>query len=91
MFPSTMGLTPSEELYLYRAFIRAVSTVASTRLKCIEGNGTTTEKCFRANAVHDRASHPSDAFRYLSLSWRSAPRLVAKQPKLEGWTIPPPG
>jgi hypothetical protein len=22
MFPSTMGLTPSEELYLYRAFIR---------------------------------------------------------------------
>jgi hypothetical protein len=48
------------------------------------------KKCFRANAVHDWTSHPADSFRYLALSWRAAPRLVAKQPKLEGWRIPPP-
>ena len=48
------------------------------------------KKAFRANAVHDWTSHPSDAFRYLAQSWRSAPRREVKIPKPEGWMIPSP-
>ena len=47
-------------------------------------------KCFKPTAVHDWTSHPADSFRYLSLSWRTAPRREIKPPKLEGWYIPPP-
>jgi hypothetical protein len=50
------------------------------------------KKAFRATAVHDWTSHPSDAFRYLSLSWRRAPlRTVhVPSPLPTGWIIPPP-
>jgi phage terminase large subunit len=48
------------------------------------------KKAFRASAVHDWTSHPSDAFRYLSLSWRQAPARVIKAPKPTGIVIPPP-
>jgi len=37
----TMALTPSEELYLYACFIRALNEVASTRSNSTEGSGTT--------------------------------------------------
>lgn len=33
-------------------------------------------KTFKANEVHDWTSHLADAFRYLALSWRSAPRVI---------------
>lgn len=50
-------------------------------------------KTFRANEVHDWTSHLADAFRYLALSWRSAPREIEK-PRLEEappgkWRAPP--
>jgi hypothetical protein len=48
------------------------------------------KKAFRASAVHDWTSHPSDAFRYLAQAWKPAPRLIVKAPKQEGWRIPPP-
>jgi phage terminase large subunit len=48
------------------------------------------KKAFRASAVHDWTSHPADAFRYLAMSYRPAPRIVAKEPKQIGWVIPPP-
>lgn len=50
------------------------------------------KKAFRASHVHDWTSHPADAFRYLSLSWRPpAARIVKQTPKLpSGWVIPPP-
>ena len=48
------------------------------------------KKAFRASAVHDWTSHPADAFRYLAMGYRPAPRLVAKEPKQPGWVIPPP-
>jgi phage terminase large subunit len=50
------------------------------------------KKSFRASAVHDWTSHPADAFRYLALSWRSAPLRVVKPPEPVGnvWRIPPP-
>ncbi len=32
------------------------------------------KKTFKATEVHDWASHGADAFRYLSLAWRNAPR-----------------
>lgn len=51
------------------------------------------KKAFRANAVHDWTSHPADAFRYLSLSWRPQPTRRPKEPRPQGdyWlTIPPP-
>ena len=48
------------------------------------------KKAFRASAVHDWTSHPADAFRYLSLSWRAARARVVELPKPTGFTIPPP-
>jgi len=51
------------------------------------------KKAFRANAVHDWTSHPSDAFRYLSMAWRKAPpRKLKLVPNVQsgGWIIPPP-
>lgn len=50
------------------------------------------KKAFRASHVHDWTSHPSDAFRYLALSWRKQlprpPKPHATLPS--GWVIPPP-
>ena len=48
------------------------------------------KKAFRASAVHDWTSHPSDAFRYLSLAWKPAPPRELVLPKPTGWHIPPP-
>lgn len=49
------------------------------------------KKAFRANAVHDWTSHPSDSFRYLALSWRpQAPRVPVEPKFSSGWVIPPP-
>jgi hypothetical protein len=48
------------------------------------------KKAFRASAVHDWSSHPSDSFRYLSMSWRVAPLREVKVPQPTGWRIPPP-
>jgi phage terminase large subunit len=48
------------------------------------------KKAFRASAVHDWTSHPADAFRYLSMSWRpSAPRPI-RIPERRGIVLPPP-
>lgn len=47
-------------------------------------------KCFKKTALHDWTSHPADSFRYLSMSWRAAPRRVAPEPKRDGWVILPP-
>jgi len=48
------------------------------------------KKAFRASPLHDWSSHPSDAFRYMSLAWRPAPLRIVKVPKREGFYIPPP-
>ena len=48
------------------------------------------KKCFKASALHDWSSHPSDAFRYLAMSWRKAPRRTIDVPKPQGFVIPPP-
>ena len=53
------------------------------------------KKTFKANEVHDWSSHLSDAFRYLALSWRSAPREPEAPPKPiyqveDGYAIAPP-
>jgi phage terminase large subunit len=48
------------------------------------------KKAFRASAVHDWTSHPSDAFRYLAMSYKLAPRRVVPEPQQTGWRIPPP-
>ena len=48
------------------------------------------KKSFKANAVHDWSSHPSDAFRYLAMSWRKAPRRVIDVPRPQGIVLPPP-
>jgi hypothetical protein len=47
-------------------------------------------KCFQEFAVHDWTSHDTDAFRYMALSWRPAPLMVAKDAAPRGWTILPP-
>lgn len=57
------------------------------------------KKAFKANEVHDWTSHPADAFRYLSVSWRLAPVMAEiekpKQPTgtvvLEGPPLPRKG
>jgi hypothetical protein len=48
------------------------------------------KKCFKPSAVHDWTSHPSDAFRYLALSYKPAPIIRPKAPIVRGWQIPPP-
>jgi phage terminase large subunit len=47
-------------------------------------------KTFRANPLHNWASHYADAFRYLAQAWREAPRRVISPPLQRGWVIPPP-
>jgi hypothetical protein len=49
-------------------------------------------KSFKANAVHDWTSHPSDSFRYLSLAWRKPPprRVKTPPPMPVGIVLPPP-
>lgn len=41
------------------------------------------KKTFKATDVHDWAAHPSAAFRYLSMAWRSAPKHVISGPEPE--------
>ena len=48
------------------------------------------KKCFKPTALHDWTSHPADAFRYLAMSYKPAPRREIKIPRMEGWHIPPP-
>jgi hypothetical protein len=48
------------------------------------------KKCFRASPLHDWASNPADAFRYLAQAWRPAPIIKPKAPIVRGWQIPPP-
>lgn len=48
------------------------------------------KKAFRASAVHDWTSHPSDAFRYLALSWQKAPKRQIRIPERGGFILPPP-
>jgi phage terminase large subunit len=48
------------------------------------------KKCFRPSALHDWTSHPSDAMRYLAMSWRRAMLQVVTPPAVTGWQIPPP-
>jgi hypothetical protein len=50
------------------------------------------KKTFKASEVHDWTSHLADAFRYLALSWRHVPEVVAEQPRIapKGKIIPPP-
>lgn len=44
------------------------------------------KKAFKASEVHDWTSHLADAFRYLSLSWRTI-----TEPAVQQRIIPPPG
>ena len=48
------------------------------------------KKAFRQKPEHDWTSHPSDAFRYLALSWRKAPRPKVHVPRQTGFVIPFP-
>lgn len=49
------------------------------------------KKCFKASEVHDWTSHLSDAFRYLAMAWRQAPKVEvqAKQPAAKGTVMLP--
>lgn len=48
------------------------------------------KKAFKATPLHDWSSHPSDAFRYLSLAWQTIrPEPVKTQPIRQGWQMPP--
>ena len=48
------------------------------------------KKAFRANPLHDWTSHYADAFRYLAMGYKPAPRRVIVPPKPQGWVLPPP-
>jgi hypothetical protein len=47
-------------------------------------------RAFAQDAEHDWTSHYADAFRYLSLAWKSLPVIQPAQPRRTGWVIPPP-
>ena len=46
-------------------------------------------RAFGKDAEHDWTSHYADAFRYLSLAWKSLPVIQPPEPKHTGWVIPP--
>lgn len=50
------------------------------------------KKTFKASEIHDWSSHLADAFRYLSLSWRSIPEPVEEKRNVPppGYFVPPP-
>jgi hypothetical protein len=48
------------------------------------------KKAFRASPLHDWTSHYADAFRYLAMGYKPAPRRVIVSPKPQGWVLPPP-
>lgn len=48
------------------------------------------KKAFRASAIHNWASHPSDAFRYLAQARQPAPRVITKERQPRGLVIPMP-
>ncbi|MDK8874398.1 hypothetical protein [Paracoccus sp. SSJ] len=47
------------------------------------------KKTFKATDVHDWASHPAAAFRYLSLSWQTIRPEPVKPREVQGWQVPP--
>lgn len=47
------------------------------------------KKTFKATDVHDWASHPAAAFRYLALAWQTIRPEPAPPPQITGWQIPP--
>ena len=42
-------------------------------------------KVFKANPLHDWSSHLCDAFRYLSVAWKTIPIHVDSSPVIHGW------
>lgn len=50
------------------------------------------KKAFKANEVHDWTSHLADAFRYLSMAWRSIPDLIPEPKRVlkPGQVVLPP-
>lgn len=44
------------------------------------------KKTFKATDVHDWASHPAAAFRYLSMAWRTIRPEPVSAPEPQGWT-----
>jgi hypothetical protein len=48
------------------------------------------KKAFRQQPLHDWTSDRVDAFRYLALAWKPAPRREVRVPQPTGWRIPPP-
>ncbi|RPH76000.1 hypothetical protein EHM76_00165 [bacterium] len=96
-------LVPNESLEDGRNAVRRTLPLTVFHPRCEEGLIDALEqyrrewdddkKAFRQSAVHDWTSHPADAFRYLSLSWRRAPLRKPRIPKVQlptGWVIPPP-
>ena len=45
-------------------------------------------KVFKQNPLHDFSSHVADAFRYLSMAWKTIPPEALPPPKPQGWQIP---
>lgn len=43
------------------------------------------KKVFKANPLHDHNSHLADAFRYLSMAWKTIPVHIDRTPKITGW------
>ena len=43
------------------------------------------KKVFKANPLHDHNSHLADAFRYLSLAWKTIPVHIDASPVIQGW------
>lgn len=44
------------------------------------------KKTFKGSHLHDWSSHLSDAFRYLSLAWKTIPPAPLTLPEPQGWT-----
>ena len=47
-------------------------------------------KAFKQEEKRNWATHLADAARYMALAWRALPVVKPKEPKSQGWVIPPP-
>jgi hypothetical protein len=90
------GINAVRRTLPYCVFDRRCEEIGISALEQYRREWDDARKTFKASEVHDWTSHLSDAFRYLSLAWRSAPSAPAEKQKptprgnvvLEGPPIP---
>lgn len=85
------GISAGRETLKRAVFHPRCEDVGVSALESYRREWDDERKTFKQNEVHDWASHPADAFRYLSLAWRPyvKPAKVTKRDPLAGGVVLP--